>query len=82
MKKQVNSIVERTPDGGYSIYSDDDTLEYLVTGTGETLKDAIECFLGGYSDISVVYAEEGKPFTECEFTFVDVHSTIVECLNG
>ena len=36
MKKQVKAIVERTPDGGYSIYSDDDTLDYLVTGTGPT----------------------------------------------
>lgn len=71
MKKQVKAIVERTPDGGYSIYSDDDTLDYLVTGTGPTREEAIDCFLGGYADISTAYAEEGKPFTECKFTFVD-----------
>ena len=74
MKKQVKAIVERTPDGGYSIYSDDDTLDYLVTGTGSTREDAIEIFLGGYDDIAIAYAEEKLPFTECEFIFVDAES--------
>ena len=67
--RKINAIIERASDGTYSIYSDADDLDYLVTGTGQTVEEAKERFEGGYSDIKRVYAEEGKPFTEVEMVY-------------
>lgn len=67
--RKINAIIERASDGTYSIYSDADDLDYLVTGTGQTVEEAKERFEGGYSDIKRVYAEDGKPFTEVEMVY-------------
>lgn len=67
--RKVNAIIERAGDGTYSIYSDADDLDYLVTGTGTTVEEAKRCFEGGYSDIRRVYAEDGRPFTEVEMVY-------------
>ncbi len=67
--RKVNAIIERASDGTYSIYSDADDLDYLVTGTGQTVDEAKKCFEGGYSDIKRVYAEEGKAFAEVEMVY-------------
>lgn len=56
-------------DGHYSIYMDDDTMDYLVTGTGKTVDEAMRVFLGGYEDIKHVRQEDGRPFEEVEFEF-------------
>jgi hypothetical protein len=67
--RKVNAIIERANDGTFSIYSDADDLDYLVTGTGKTVEEAKKCFEGGYSDIKRVYAEEGKSLTEVDFVY-------------
>lgn len=64
--KRVKAIVERASDGSYSIYTDDDGLDYLITGTGQTVEEAMRCFEGGYEDMRRLYAEEGRPFEEIE----------------
>lgn len=69
--KQVKAIIERASDGNYSVYMDDDNMTYLVTGTGKTKEEAIQCFKNGYNDMKKYYAEVGKPFVECEFEFVE-----------
>lgn len=66
---KVKAIIERAGDGSYSVYMDAD-LDYLITGTGSTAEEAIECFKGGYEDMKKFYAEEGKAFEEVEFDFV------------
>lgn len=38
--KKVNAIIERSSTGRYSIYMEDDTLPYLITGEGATLEEA------------------------------------------
>lgn len=68
-KKIVNAVIERANDGTYSIYMDDDNLDYLVTGTGKTVEEAKTVFLGGYDDTRRYYAEEGKNFEEVSFEF-------------
>ena len=65
----INAIIERASDGTYSIYTDADDLDYLVTGTGSTVEEAKKVFEGGYEDMRRVYAEEGRPFTEVEMTY-------------
>lgn len=69
--RKVKSIIEQASDGTYSVYMDADDMSYLVTGTGKTKEEAIECFKGGYEDMKRFYSDEGMPFDECEFEFVD-----------
>ena len=81
-KKKVKAIIEKGRDGRFSIYSSDDTLPYLVTGTGATIEEARQVFLGGYDDIRRVFAEDGREFPEAEFEFVyDVPSFLQEFAN-
>lgn len=67
--RKVNAIIERAPDGNYSIYMDADDMSYLVTGTGKTEDEAIDTFLKGYEDMKAYYAEQNKPFEEVVFIF-------------
>ena len=67
--KKVNAIIERATDGTYSIYMDDDSMDYLVTGTGNTVEEAMSVFKGGYEDMRRYYQEEGKEFKEVDFVF-------------
>ena len=55
--RRVKAIIERAGDGNYSVYMDDDDMSYLVTGTGKTAEEAIECFKNGYEDMKKHYAE-------------------------
>lgn len=67
--RKVNAIIERASDGTYSIYSDADDLDYLITGTGQTVEEAKKCFDAGYEDMRRYYAEKGLPFTEVEMVY-------------
>ena len=44
-------------------------MDYLVTATGATSKEAIEDFKKGYEDIKSSYERDGKHFEEVEFEF-------------
>jgi hypothetical protein len=68
-KKIVNAVIERAKDGTYSIYMDDDTVDYLVTGTGNTVEEAKSVFMGGYDDMRRYYVKQGKAFKEVVFDF-------------
>ena len=67
--RKVKAIIERASDGNYSVYMDADDLNYLVTGTGGTAEEAIQCFKNGYEDTKRYCAEEGREFEEVEFEF-------------
>lgn len=67
--RKVNAIIERAGDGTYSIYSDAEDLDYLITGTGKTVDEAKKVFEGGYDDMRRYYAKEGKHFTEVEMVY-------------
>ena len=66
--KQVQAIIERVADGTYSVYMDAD-MDYLITGTGKTAEEAIQCFKDGYEDTKRFYAEEGLEFEQVEFAY-------------
>ncbi len=67
--KNVVAIIERASDGTYSVYSDDDNLPFLITGTGQTIAEAHEMFMGGYEDMKRVFEEDGREFEEVVFEF-------------
>ena len=67
--RKVNAVIERAKDGTYSIYSDAEDLDYLVTGTGKTVEEAMKCFEDGYEDMKKFYAKKGMPFTEVEMEY-------------
>lgn len=69
MARKVKAIIERASDGTYSVYMDADDMDYMVTGTGHTIQEAVECFKGGYNDTKRYYEEEGKKFEEAEFEY-------------
>ena len=67
--RKVNAIIERAGDGTYSVYMDADDMSYLVTGTGKTVVEAVDCFKNGYEDMKAYYAEQNKEFEEVEFEY-------------
>lgn len=67
--KNVVAIIEKASDGRYSIFSDDDNLPFLLTGTGATVAEAYDVFLGGYLDMKRIFEEDGKEFEELSFEF-------------
>lgn len=67
--KKVKAIIERAGDGNYSVYMDDDSISYLITGTGATAEQAINSFKENYEDMKHYYAEDGKAFEELLFDY-------------
>ena len=68
-KRKVTAVIERAGDGRYSIYMDADDMDYLVTGTGKSVVEAMSVFEGGYDDMRKYHAEEGKEFEEVDFDY-------------
>lgn len=68
--KKVKAIIEKAPDGSFSIYMDASEMDYLVTGTGDTIEEAKKMFAGGYEDMKRVCAEKGRSLEEVEFEYV------------
>lgn len=67
--RKVIAVIERASDGTYSIYMDANDMDYLVTGTGKTVDEAMRMFKGGYEDMRRYYKENGKNFEEADFDF-------------
>ncbi len=67
--KTVKAKIERASDGNYSVYMDADGLDYLITGTGKTVEEALKVFKDGYEDTKAFYTENGKKFEEVEFSY-------------
>jgi predicted RNase H-like HicB family nuclease len=67
--KQVTAIIEKSTDGLFSVYIENNPLRYGVIGEGKTVAEALEDFKGGYEDMRDYYKSEGKDFEEAEFSF-------------
>lgn len=67
--KKVKAIIERARDGGYSAFLDCDALEYGISGQGATIDEAKADLRGVYEAMRRLYAEEGRTFTEVEWTY-------------
>ena len=78
-KKKVNAVIEKASDGSYSIYIDTTDLDYLATGTGNTVAEAKKDFEDAYNAIRKTYSELGKRFEEVEFNYIyDIPSFLQE----
>lgn len=78
-KRKVNAVIEKAPDGSYSIYMDTSDMDYLTTGTGMTVAEAKADFETAYDDIRKEYAAKGKYFEEVEFNYIyDIPSFLQE----
>ena len=77
---KVKVIIERGNDGTFGAYIDlnEERLSYSIIGDGDTVKEAINDFNNSYDEMKAHYVEQGKKFTEAEFTF---HYDIASFLN-
>ena len=77
--KKVIAIIETGPDHAFSIFSDDDSLNYGVIGTGDTITEAKKDFMNAYQEVKDCFDEEGREFEEVEFVFrYDIPSFLQE----
>ncbi len=56
-------------DCGFSVYMEENSLDYSCIGEGATVKEAVEDFKRSYEGMRDYFAEIGRPFTEVEFEF-------------
>jgi len=68
---RVKAFIEIGKDGTYSVYVDldDNTLNYGIHGTGDTVKDAVEDFASAYEAMKDFYRQKGKVFVEASFEY-------------
>ncbi|MCL1943446.1 MAG: type II toxin-antitoxin system HicB family antitoxin [Candidatus Azobacteroides sp.] len=67
----VKAFIEIGKDGTYSVYVDleDNTLNYGIYGTGDTVKDAVEDFESAYEAMKEFYHQKEKEFVEASFEY-------------
>jgi len=67
----VKAFIEISNDNTYSVYVDleDNTLNYGIHGTGDTVEKAIADFKASYKEMKELYAEKGKNFVEADFVY-------------
>lgn len=75
----VTAIIEKGTDGQYSVYIKDKKYPYGIIGTGKTVSEAKEDFMGGYEDMKDYVTESGEQFSEANFIFhYDIPSFLQE----
>lgn len=67
--KKIKAYVEKS-DYGFSVYMEDNDLDYGIIGEGKTATEAINDFRQAYEEMRDFYKEEGKDFEEVDFEFV------------
>lgn len=67
--KRIKAYVEKS-DYGFSVYMEDNDLDYGIIGEGKTATEAINDFRQAYEEMRDFYKEEGKDFEEVDFEFV------------
>ena len=67
----VKAFIEIGSDATYSIYVDleDNTLNYGIHGTGNTVKEAMEDFKASYEDMKKLHHAKGEYFVEASFEY-------------
>ena len=67
--KRIKAYVEKS-DYGFSVYMEDNDLDYGIIGEGKTATEAINDFRQAYEEMREFYKDEGKDFEEVNFEFV------------
>lgn len=67
----VKAFIEIGKDGAYSVYVDldDNTLNYGIHGTGDTVREAVEDFASAYKAMKTLHRQKRKEFTEATFEY-------------
>ena len=77
--QKVVAIIERGPDGRYSVYIEDTSYPYGIIGTGGTVKEAESDFMAGYKDMKSLVEQSEGHFEDVEFVFkYDIPSFLQE----
>ena len=63
------AIIEKNTQGKYFAFMDNDSLEFGITGYGNTVEEAKCDFLLAYEEIKELFKDEGKPIPELEFEY-------------
>ena len=61
--------VEKSPDGTYSAFMEEDLPDFGLAGYGDTAKEAVEDFFTALEETRRLLADNGKSIPEMEFTF-------------
>ena len=67
--KRIKAYVEKS-DYGFSVYMEDNDLDYGIIGEGKTATEAINDFRQAYEEMREYYKDDGKDFEEVNFEFV------------
>ncbi|WP_314058668.1 helix-turn-helix transcriptional regulator [Empedobacter brevis] len=83
MKNRVIAFIERGNDGTYGVYIDlqDKTLNYGISGEGNTVEEAIKDFNTSYNEMKKFYSKKGIDFVEAEFVFKQDMASFLEYYN-
>lgn len=66
---EVKVIVEKSPDGSYSAYMDEDLPQFGLAGYGDSAKEAIEDFFCSLEDTKQILKDKGQDVPELTFVF-------------
>ena len=66
---KVTAIIEQGQDGAYDITMNNEELDFMLLGQGDTVELAKEDFLICNEDMKILYIDEGKEYPNLEFVF-------------
>jgi predicted RNase H-like HicB family nuclease len=65
----VNIIIEETPDGGFSCYTQEEFPDFALFGYGDTIQSSMDDMLCAYQELKEMLANEGKDVPKLEFVY-------------
>lgn len=66
---EVKVTIEKSPDGTYSAFMEDDIPGFGLAGYGNTAKEAIEDFFNALSETKELFKSQGKEIPNLSFKF-------------
>lgn len=67
---EVKVTVEKSPDGTYSAFMEDDMPDFGLAGYGDSAKEAIEDFYNAFEETKNLLAQSGKNAPDLKFNFM------------
>lgn len=66
---EVKVTVEKSPDGTYSVFMEDDLPDFGLAGYGQSAKEAIDDFFCSLKETEEIMTKKGKIMPELDFSF-------------
>jgi len=73
---KIKAIIETGKDLDYDIYTNDESLDFMLLGQGKTIEEAKKDFLQCKEDMKREFATAGKPFDFDNLEFEYVFDTV------